>query len=151
MFSAEGIFELPRSCEWPAGYVRHAITTVLGKHVVPVVPAGRVQLYSSDWHFLCGWNVNALGGDFKVEASPEGRVEVFTARGERHYTFDENGSLIYSAALPGSYESIANRGESVVVPTKLLLWPFSSPFISVAVGTLGFVMLRLVKNTARKL
>jgi hypothetical protein len=148
--SAEGILKLPKSYQWPAGYVSNVITTADGKHVVPLVPAGRVQVYNSDWHFLRGWNVDALGGDFKVSVDPSGAVDVFTARGEHHYTFDQNGDLISSAALPESYYSVPNTGHPIVVPTPFLLWPFSSPFISVAVGTLGFLGLALVKKLARK-
>lgn len=149
-FSAEGIIKLPKAYEWPAGYVSNVITTAEGKHVVPVVPAGRVQLYNSDWHFVRGWNVDALAGDFKVAANSSGIIEVFTARGEHHYIFNENGDLISSTQLSGSYNSLPDTGQSVVVHTPLLLWPFSNPFISVGVGTLGLLGLAQVKRLKSK-
>jgi hypothetical protein len=65
--SAVGIFKLPSSREWPAGYVSGVVTTPDGKYIVPLVPSGRVQLYDSQWHFIRGWNVDAGGGDFKVQ------------------------------------------------------------------------------------
>jgi hypothetical protein len=148
--SAEGILKLPKSYEWPAGYVSNVIRTANGRYVIAIVPAGRVQVYDSDWHFLRGWNVNALGGNFKVAVDSGGAVDVFTARGEHQYTFDQNGDLISSAVLSESYYSLPNTDHPVVVPTPFLLWPFSSPFISVAVGTFGFLGLALVKKLARK-
>jgi hypothetical protein len=146
MLSGEGIVKLPMSYEWPAGYVTNVVATADNRYVVPIVPSGRVQLYDSNWHFLRGWNVDALGGDFKVAANSPGTVEVFTARGQHHYTFAENGELISSSPLTESYYSLPNSGRSEVVSTPLLLWPLSNPFISVAVGTLGFLLLRLVKK-----
>lgn len=148
--SAEGILKLPKSYEWPAGYVSNVITTAEGKYVVPIVPAGRVQVYDPNWHFLRGWNVNALGGDFKVAVNSSGAVEVFTARGEHRYSFNQNGDLISSAPLSESYYSLPDTGQSKVVSTPFLLWPFSSSFISVAVGTLGFLGFALVKKLARR-
>jgi len=146
MLSGEGILKLPKSSEWPAGYVRNVITTTDGKYVVPIVPAGRVQVYDSNWHFLRGWNVYALGGDFKIRANSSGVVEVLTARGEHRYTFNQDGDLISSTPLSESYYSLPDIGQSKVVPTPFLLWPFSDPFLSVAVGTLGFLGLALFKK-----
>jgi hypothetical protein len=146
MLSGEGIVKLPMTYEWPAGYVTNVITTADNKYVVPIVPSGRVQLYDSNWHFLRGWNVDALGGDFKVAADSPGTLEVFTARGEHHYTFTENGELISSSPLTKSYYSLPTSGQAEVVSTPLLLWPLSNPFISVVVGTLGFLLLKLMKK-----
>jgi hypothetical protein len=89
--SATGIIMLPTSYEWPAGYVRGVVTAADGKHIVPLMPPGRVQIYDSQWHFIRGWNVDASGGDFKVRCSPDGLIEVFTARGQRHYSFSQDG------------------------------------------------------------
>jgi hypothetical protein len=150
MMSAEGIIKLPKSYEWPAGYVSNVITTADGTYVVPIVPSGRVQLYDLNWHFLRGWNVNALGGDFKVESKSPDAIEVFTARGQSHYTFNENGDLVSSGKLSESYYSLPNAGRSLVVSTALLLWPFSSPFISVVVGTLGFLGIAMMKKLAAR-
>lgn len=149
-FSAEGIVKLPRSYEWPAGYASNVITTAKGEYLVPVVAAGRVQLYNADWHFVRGWNVDALGGDFKVAANSSDTIGVFTARGKHHYTFNENGDLISSVQFSESFDSFPDTGRSVVVHTPLLLWPFSNPFISVAVGTVGFLGLALVKKLRSK-
>ena len=117
--------------------------------MVPLVPAGRVQVYDSHWHFLCGWNVEAHGGEFKVAATTDGKVEVFTARGNYHYSFTENGELISASTAAEPYAALPSGGQSVVVPTSPILWVFSSPFISMGVAVLGMIGLRLGKKLAR--
>ena len=147
--SATGVLKLPTYREWPAGYVRGVVTAADGKYIVPLVPSGRVQLYDAQWHFIRGWNVDAGGGDFKVECSPDALIEVFTARGERHYSFTEDGHLVASTRiLPETFASLPT-GESVVVPTQALLWVFSSPFLSWAVAVIGFVGLAILKKIGK--
>jgi hypothetical protein len=70
--SAMGVLELSSSREWPAGYVRGVVTTADGKYIVPLAPPGRIQLYDPEWHFIRGWNVDAGGGNFKVQCSLTG-------------------------------------------------------------------------------
>jgi hypothetical protein len=143
--SATGVIKLPTSYEWPAGYVRGVVTEVDGKHVVPLVPSGRLQIYDSQWHFIRGWNVDAGGGDFKVRCSSDGVVEVFTARGQHHYSFTQDGRLISSESFSEPLPSLP-EGQSVVVPTSPLLWTFSSPFLSWGVAVVGFVGLAATKK-----
>jgi hypothetical protein len=143
--SATGVLKLPSYREWPAGYVRGVVTAADGKYIVPLVPSGRVQLYDPQWHFIRGWNVDAGGGDFKVECSPDGLIEVFTARGERHYSFTEDGHWVAPRTLPETFASLPS-GDSVVVPTPPLLWVFSSPFLSWGLAVIGFVGLAILKK-----
>jgi hypothetical protein len=144
--SAMGVIKLPASREWPAGYVNGVVTTGRGDHIVPLMPSGRIQLYDAQWHFIRGWNVDAAGGDFKVEYTPEGLIEVFTARGSHHYSFTEDGRLIVPArTLPETFASLP-RGESVVVPTSPLFWVFSSPFLSLGLSAIGFIGLAALKK-----
>ena len=49
--AALDVVKVPGSVEWPAGYVNGVVTTADGKYVVPLMPAGRVQLYDSQWRF----------------------------------------------------------------------------------------------------
>jgi len=147
--SAEGIIRLPKSYEWPAGYVSGVTATSHGKYVVPLVTAGRVQVYDAHWHFLCGWNVEALGGEFTVAATTDGTVEVFTARGNHRFSFTENGDLISASTAAESYDALPSGGQSVVVPTSPLLWAFSSPLISLGVMVLGLIGLRVAKKLIR--
>jgi hypothetical protein len=146
MMSGEGIVRLPKSYEWPAGYVDGVRKTASGLHVVPLVPEGRVQLYDSNWHFLRGWNVDALGGDFKVAPTPGGKIDILTARGEHQYSFTENGDLLSTAHLSEPYYLLTNEGQTVIVPTSPLMWIFSGPAISWGVGVLGFIGLWLAKR-----
>jgi hypothetical protein len=149
--SATGIIKLPTSYEWPAGYVRGVVTAVDGNHIVPLVPSGRLQIYDSQWHFIRGWNVDASGGDFKAQCSSDGVIEIFTARGGRHYSFTEDGHLISSETFAEPFSSLPIESQSVVVPTSPLLWIFSSPFLSwavVAAGLLGFAVTKMAEQRA---
>lgn len=150
--SAAGVFKLSSSVEWPAGYVSGVMTTADGKYVVPLVPAGRVQLYDAQWHFLRGWNVDAQGGNFKVKCPADGTIEVLTARGQRRYIFTQAGQLLSNVSLSSDEYSSNDAGaQSVAVPTSLLLSVFSSPFLSWAVGVIGMIGMVLVrKRESRK-
>ena len=109
-------------------------------HAVRKAPDLRlpVALYTE----LEGWH----GGNFKVQCSANGVIEVFTARGEHHYSFAQDGHLIGSESLPEPFSSLPNEGQSVVVPTSPLLWVFSSPFLSWGVALLGFAGLAILKK-----
>jgi hypothetical protein len=144
--SAVGVFKFPTSREWPAGSVTGVATAADGKYIVPLVPSGRVQLYDSQWHFIRGWHVDAEGGDFKVQDSPDGVIEVLTARGDHHYSFTEDGHLIDSTKITPEAFSAVPKGQSVVVPTPLLLWVFSSPFLSWAVMVIRFVGMAILRK-----
>jgi hypothetical protein len=146
VLSALGPLRLPATYEWPAGYVRGVITTTDGKHIVPLWPSGRVQIYDSQWHFIRGWNVDAWGGYFDVQSSSEGVIEVLTYRGDRHYSFTEEGKLISSKRSSEPLPLLSNTGRSVVVPTRLLLWVFSSPILSGATAVIGFAGLEALNK-----
>jgi hypothetical protein len=147
--SATGMLKLPKSFEWPAGYVTGVVRTTEGEYVVPLVPSGRIQIYDSSWHFLRGWHVDAEGGDFVVDAPQDGTIEVFTARGRHHYSFTKEGGLISATTLSGNMSDLRKTGESLMVPTSPLLWVFSSPFLSIGLATIGFGGMTIVKNLAR--
>jgi hypothetical protein len=146
--SAMGLLKLPTYYEWPAGYVSGVVRMPDGRYVVPLVPSGRVQIYDSQWHFIRGWNVEAQGGEFRVECSSN-EIEVLTARGEHRYSFTDDGKLISTSSLSEPYYSLPKTGESVKVPTSPLLWVFSSPFLSMGLAIIGFVGIALVKKLAR--
>jgi hypothetical protein len=145
--SAMGLLKLPTYYEWPAGYVNGVVRMPDGRYVVPLVPSGRVQIYDSQWHFIRGWNVEAQGGEFRVECSSK-EIEVVTARGEHRYSFTDDGKLISTSSLSEPYYSLPKTGESVNVPTSPLLWVFSSPFLSMGLAVIGFVGIALVKKLA---
>jgi hypothetical protein len=142
---ATGVIKLPSSLQWPAGYVSGVVATEDGKQIVPLTPVSRIQIYESQWHFINGWYVNTGGGDFKVRSSPDGVIEVFTARGRRHYSFTQDGHLVSSESYSDDFLSLPS-GESLVVPTSPFLWVFSSPFLSWGVGAIGLVGLIVTKK-----
>jgi len=147
ILSAAGVLKLPASWEWPAGYVRGVITGADGEHIVPL-PSGRVQFYDSQWHFIRGWNVDAFGGDFKVTYFPDGLIDVFTEKGELHYSFTKDGRMIATTRIPPDTFTSLPEGESAVVPTSPLLWVFSSPFLSCGAAAIGCWGLAFLKNRA---
>jgi hypothetical protein len=144
--SAVGFLKLPNSLEWPAGNVCGVQTRNDGKHVVPLVPSGRVQIYDATWHFLRGWHVGAHGGDFKVECPATGRIEVYTGRGQHHYSYTENGELISVASYSEGDSPQDLAGSCVVVPTSPLGWVFSSPFFSWGTAVIGIAGLAIFKK-----
>jgi len=142
---ATGVIKPRSSFQWPAGYVSGVVATEDGNQIVPLTPVSRIQIYDSQWHFITGWYVNTGGGDFKVQPSPEGMIEVFTARGRRHYSFTQDGHLISSEGYSADFSSLTG-GESLVVPTSPFLWIFSSPFLSWGVGAIGLIGLVITKK-----
>jgi len=144
--AGEGILKLPNSFEWPAGYVDGIKTLPDGKNVVPLEPTGRVQIYDPSWHFLYGWHVDAMGGRFWLECPSSGLIEVYTGRGNHHYTYKENGDLVSSITYSEGLNWPSDGRSYIVVPTTPIGWLFSSPFISWGVGVIGFIGLALVKK-----
>jgi hypothetical protein len=144
--SSLGMVKLPPSFEWPAGYVNGVVTLPSGLRLVPLEPSGRVQVYGSDWRYLRGWQVAAEGGPFKIVASQPEKIEVYTLRGTHHFTYGEAGQLLAVETYTQPYDSLLNAGRSQIVPTFPLLWPFSSPFLSVGLVVIGLLGLRLSKS-----
>jgi hypothetical protein len=140
-----GILKLPASFEWPPGYVNRVVTLPSGLRVVPLEPSGRVQVYGPDWRYLRGWQVAAEGGPFKIVSTQPKKIEIYTRRGTHHFTYSEAGELLASETYTQPYDSMLSEGHAQVVPTFPLLWPFSSPFLSVGLAAIGGVGLRLSK------
>lgn len=144
--SAVGPLQFSASWEWPAGYVRGVITTPNGRHVVPLWPCGRVQIYDSGWRFIRGWNVDAWGGVFEVQCSKDGTIEVLTSRGDRNYRYTEEGQLLSSERLSEPIPLWTTNGRSVMVPTRWWLWIFSSPILSGATGVISLAVLAALSH-----
>src|ERR1700680_4673212 len=143
--SSLGVVKLCAPVECPPGAVKGVVTLSSGVRVVPLEPAGRVQVYGPDWQYLRGWQVAAEGGPFKIVISQPEKIEVYTLRESRHFTYSEAGELLASETYTQPYDSMLNGEPWRVVPTFPLLWPFSSPFLSVGLVTIGGVGLRLSK------
>jgi hypothetical protein len=110
------------------------------------VPSGRIQLYDPQWHFIRGWNVDTGGGNFKVQYSPDGVIEVFTEKRAQHFSFTQDGHLVATERIPQESFSSLPTGETVVVPTALLVWVFSTPFLSLGVAVIGSIGLAILKK-----
>jgi hypothetical protein len=146
-----GLNWLPDSFEWPVGYASGIISTQNGLHVVPHTPSGRIQVYDSDWTFIRGWHVDAGGGTFKLAASADSRIDVFTARGEWHYVFSSEGELLSKRTYsPAAYSSFPDEGTSLVVPTPPWLLVFSHPLASWGVAAIGMGILLVADRTRKK-
>jgi len=143
--SSVGMVKLPPSFEWPPGYVSGVVTSPSGFRIVPLEPSGRVQVYGPGWRYVRGWQVAAEGGPFKIVTSQPEKIEVYTLRGSHHFTYSEDGQLLATETNTQPYDSVRNGGRSQVVPTFPLLWPFSSPFLSIGLVVIGAMGLRLSK------
>jgi hypothetical protein len=140
-----GMVKLPASFEWPPGYVSGVVTSPNGFRIVPLQPLGRVQVYGPDWRYLRGWQVGGEGGPFKIVTSQPEKIEVYTLRGSHHFTYIEDGQLLATEPYTQPYDSLPNSGRSQVVPTFPLLWPFSSPFLSIGLVVIGAMGPKLSK------
>lgn len=136
-----GGIKLSKAFQWPVGYATGVVSTPDGKYVVPLTPVGRVQLYDAQWRFLRGWHVDALAGNFKVECTPNGTIDVFSARGSHQYSFTQDGKLLSIRNLPPDFDFFSRRIGSVstVVPTSPFLWVFSNPFLLWGVAAIGMI------------
>jgi hypothetical protein len=139
------MLRLPSSFEWPAGFVDGVVALPGGSRAVPLEPSGRLQIYDPDWHYLRGWHIAAEGGPFKIADSQPGKIEVYTLRGRHHFTYSEDGQLLANETYTQPYGYVPSEGTWQVVPTFPLLWPFSSPFLSVGLGVIGGLVLGLSK------
>lgn len=142
---------LPNSFEWPVWDADGVVTTTDGLHVVPHEGACRVQVYDSDWVFIRGWQIDTGGGTLKVIASGDNRIEVVTARGNRHYVFTTNGDLLSERTYEESeesYSSFPDEGMSVSVPTSGWLWAFAKPLHAWFVIAAGVLVMFLAQGAA---
>jgi len=145
MLSSAGMLSLPPSFEWPPGYVSGVVTLPGGSRAVPLEPSGRLQIYDPDWRYQRGWQIAAEGGPFKIVTAQPEKIEVYTLRGRHHFTYSEDGQLLANETYTQPYGLVLSEGSSQVVPTFPLLWPFSSPFLSVGLVVIGGMLLTLSK------
>ncbi|MCH6258805.1 hypothetical protein MLD52_19760 [Puniceicoccaceae bacterium K14] len=135
---------LPKEIEWPIGYANQIFRNSKGEIFAVDTTIQRIQTYSEEWIFLRGFSVDARGGVFKVRNEGNGRLRVFTARGNKELVYSQGGELLETWDYrPKPYDKFPSSGRSGIVPTPLYLIPFASPFLGwliVAVGG-GILML----------
>ena len=108
-------------------------------------------MYDRDKRFLRGWTVDARGGEFNLSVTDDDSIEVFTARGNRHYVFTIDGDLVSQSTYgQQSYSDLGRSAETTVnFPTPIFLLPFSHPFAGWALGALGMVGLIVLDKTKK--
>lgn len=134
---------LPASFEWPVGRATGVVSTPDGYFIVPHVPAGRIQVYDQNWKFVRGWNVNARGGGFRLYVADTNRIHMLAVRGKKHNVYDLNGTLLSESTYDRASNaySLVPPGKICLVPTPLLLWVFSGPFLSWLAAGSGILLL----------
>jgi hypothetical protein len=152
-----GVIKPSNSFQWPAGYVNGIVRTPDGGYVVPLKSLARVQVYDPHWRFIRGWQVGTFGKEFRVECTPQGIIDVFSANGLPLSSFTEDGARMSadrSGRSSADYLSMPPP-ESIMAPTSPLLLAFSSPslcWVLMVVGVLGLVIVdRLAKRGYRQL
>lgn len=143
-----------RSVAWPVGTTDFAIKLPDGRYAVPLRHLDRVQIYSPDLHFLFGWQLDAGAGTFSLLPSPDGRLEVFTARGNRHHTFTPEGKLVTSETYPtGSTRSFNPPPTAVTLSLPAPWWSFPSrgPIFAWGTGATGILILILSRTRAEQI
>ncbi len=133
-WSATGHLDwLSKDFEWPIGYASGVVDTSDGAHIVPHEMSGRIQLYDRNWKFLWGRRCSG-GGGVKVRESHTGRIEVFTSRGSYRIEYSRDGEIIHHGVAESDLIRAIPAGYSVVVPTRIWLWPFSNLLLAMPFG-----------------
>jgi hypothetical protein len=133
---------LPATFDWPIGRADQLIQAPDGRRIAVHPASAHIQVYDPDWKFLRGWLVQASGGDFKARLLQDEKLEVWTARGAQHFIFTLDGAqLEQSSYPPEDYPRLPVTAGPGDVPTPVLLWPFSQPFIAWGVAVAGGLLL----------
>ncbi len=133
---------LPATFEWPMGRADQLIEVSDGRWIAVHPTSARIQVYDREWKFLHAWVVHAGGGEFRARLLPDDKVEVWTARGALHFVFTLDGTLLEQSSYPPEqYPRLPVTAGPGYVPTSLLLWPFSSPFVAWWVALAGGLLL----------
>ena len=144
------------SFEWPIGYTSNVVRLHDGRYVVPHTPSGRVQVYDAGFRFERGWRIDARGGTFAVRTTPEGNIDIHTARGNRHLLYAPSGRLVADwkyvrDPVAGNELDPPADAISVMIPTRWWLWPMTSPFYAWFCLIAGMLLLgRLDRHDGRR-
>lgn len=158
-FLAPAVFKFthqifPDSFEWPVGYVSNVISTQSGQHIVPDNASGRIQLYTPDWQFIRGWNVDGAYHDFKLTSFNEDtkQIEVITEPGNLKYSYDINGKLLSKESYaPATYDSFPDMGTWHSFPPQFWwLAPVNNPMIAWGMMVIGGIGLTLCRKKKLK-
>jgi hypothetical protein len=139
-YSAGG--SLPATFEWPMGRADQLIQVPDGRRIAVHPASARIQVYNPDWKLVHAWIVHAGGGDFRARLLPNDKLEMWTARGAQRFVFTLDGTeLEQSSYPPEQYPRLPITSGPGYVPTPIVLWPFSSPFVAWGVAVAGGLLL----------
>jgi hypothetical protein len=146
--AAMGIMPVEPNFEWPAGTVDGVVQGADGIYAVPIEAAGRVQLYDESRKFIRGMQVDGEGGSLKLWLSSPGNVEIYTARGRKHFTYSYEGTLLHSNTYTDEFIDLPG-GDKQTMPVVWWGWPLSSPFHGWLLALAGGILLWLDKRMTR--
>jgi len=63
----------------------------------------RVQVYDNEGKFIYGKFINSAGGAFRIRINEDDQLEVATARNDKLYLFEKNGTLVNELSDVGHY------------------------------------------------
>jgi len=124
--------------------VGRGFTTPEGEKVVLAEYADRIQVYDSNWNFLRGWHFDSAGGIETIAYENE-TINIFTARGDNHYTYDVQGNLLDYSVVLGKLPPNQNVID-MHVPGPLWKWLFLHPVIGWLIIVLGMVITGLTNK-----
>ncbi|MES2983343.1 MAG: hypothetical protein V4727_13605 [Verrucomicrobiota bacterium] len=144
--------QIPKSFEWPIGLADQIIPLSNGYVLAMHHPSARVQVYDVEQVFVRGWSVAASGGGFKGKLLSDGRVEIWTARGQKKFVYTLDGSLIEQGSYsPKTFADIEIQVEKGKLPIFLPFWIFANPAIAWGVGFCGMLILLVCNKFLKKI
>ncbi len=140
---AFGTFGSLRHIAFPVGATDAAVRLADGGYAVPLRHIGRVQVYSSNLTFLYGWHVPTSGGVFTLLGGQDRRLEIYVARGQKHYVTDYAGQILQSRVYDFKSEPRSVKDPNsvaLVIPSPWWAFPFRGPFYAWISGIIGILM-----------
>jgi hypothetical protein len=136
---------------WPVGRTTDAIQLPDGRYAIPLEHIARIQIYSPDLHFQYGWQVSTGSGAFTLLSAPNGRLQIYTARGRHHYVYQPDGKLVSARIYDYKTETYPRHDPAAVslsIPSPWWAFPFRGPFYSWAFGAGGIAL--IIVTTTRE-
>jgi hypothetical protein len=146
--AAEGILPVRSNFEWPVGTDSGVVRGSDGVYAVPLEAVGRVQLYDKNRRFMLGMQVDGEGRNLKVWLSNPGRVEIFTARGRKHFIYSYEGVLLQTKEYSDNFYDLP-EGRTESFPMTWWGWPLSTTFHGWCLALGGGLLLWLDKRLSR--
>ena len=108
-----GGVEIPDEYELPLGDLEGIAVDSEGNIYCGAQFYHRVQVYDSEGHYIRGTFINSSGGAFRIRINPDDQLEVATARNDKLYRFEKNGTLVTELSDVGYYfDEFGESGET---------------------------------------